>query len=290
MAMFMHLAAENNLESIRRVGIRPETIHFPELPEGIFCMPVIKDFYATHQWVRELMRFGLRNPCAVYFHLPKDETVWFGRYNDRHIKATASKAVAAFLKSKDRMGFQVILPRKVLPQEIRRTRLVPPLGWRFYPAAKGKKPCLCPACIGRGEYGSHRMLEQKLEKHYHAFRHAESTAQKCTALQEMAALIENHRLEFNCWQELMQDETLHNSSLFAEVGRLVTALKNKKALKIMENYLEGHSPETQKIFAWQVLAGFSDQGEALLAPVCHLPIVKEQIEDFNRDSFERIDG
>lgn len=281
MAMFVHLTSENNLQSIRRVGIRLETIHYPESPKGIFCMPVINDFYATHQWVRELMRFGLRNPCAVYFRLPDNETVWFGRYNICPIKVKASEAVAAFIKAKDRMGFQVILPRKVLPKEIGRTRLMPPLGWRFYPAAKGKNPCLCPACIGRGEYGSHKMLEQKLKEHYHAFRHAEGTGQKCTELQEIAALIEDHRLKFDCWQELMQDETLRNASLFEGVGRLITALKNQKALKIMEYYLEEHSPETQKLFAWQVLANFSEQGETLLEPVRHLPAVKEQIEDFH---------
>lgn len=281
MAMFVHLTSEKNRESISHVGIRLETIHYPECQKGIFCMPVIEDFYATHQWARELMRFGLRNPCGVYFRLPDDETVWYGQYNDRHVKATASQAVAAFMKAKNRMGFQVVLPRKVHPEEIVRIRLVPPLGWRFYPVAKGRKPCLCPACIGRGEYGSRKLLAQKLEEHYHTFRHAQSVAQKCTALQEMAGLIEDHHLKFDRWQALLQDETLRNPSLYEEVGRIVTALKNRKALKILLAYLYRHPPDTQKIFAWQVLSGFLDQGEALLAPVRHLPVVMEQIEEFN---------
>lgn len=125
-------------------------------------MPVTDDFFTTHQWARELIRFGLRNPTGIYFKIPDDTEVWFGRYNQKHHRGTAANAVKAFSQLDDKMGFQVIIPRKITRDEIQRIRAVPKLGWRFYPDAKGRKPCLCPACLGRGEYGSRKLLEQKL--------------------------------------------------------------------------------------------------------------------------------
>lgn len=230
MPIFVHLTSEKNIKSIRRTGIRQEVIHCVESPKGIFCMPVIGDFYATHQWARELIRFGLRNPYAVYFRLPDNEPVWYGRYNNDHRKMTASEALNIFAGEKDQMGFQVILPRKVLPNEIVKFRSVPPLGWRFSPSAKGTKPCLCPICISRGEYGSHKLFEQKLDEYYKDFCHAKDTKQKSAALCNLASLIEDHRLEFKRWPNLMQEEVLSDSSLFEEVVRIAIALKNKKAV------------------------------------------------------------
>ena len=53
MAVFVHFTDENKKNSIIKNGIKMGTIHYENIKKGVFCMPVIPDFYATHQWVRE---------------------------------------------------------------------------------------------------------------------------------------------------------------------------------------------------------------------------------------------
>ena len=57
MANFVHLAYVDTITKIRRSGIKPKQIQSSKNPIGVFCTPVITDYYASHQWARELKRF-----------------------------------------------------------------------------------------------------------------------------------------------------------------------------------------------------------------------------------------
>ncbi|MEO1296556.1 MAG: hypothetical protein AAFW75_12250, partial [Cyanobacteria bacterium J06636_16] len=92
MAMFVHLASENDTNSIQRVGIKP-CRGTNEYPGGVFAMPVTPEFYISHQWLRELKRNGQRTIAAIYFRIPDDETVFVGHYNKRHCEVTADEAI-----------------------------------------------------------------------------------------------------------------------------------------------------------------------------------------------------
>ena len=76
MPLFVHLAPESRAALIRGNGIgrlrRPHGTH----PGGIFAVPVTRNFYVSHQWLRELRR-RIRDPIVgVYFRIPDSEAVW----------------------------------------------------------------------------------------------------------------------------------------------------------------------------------------------------------------------
>jgi len=78
LATFVHVFPAEKEKSILTAGIKAGKVHYDEIQKGIFCMPVISDFYATHQWVREIMRRH-KNILVVYFRIPDSDEVWIGK-------------------------------------------------------------------------------------------------------------------------------------------------------------------------------------------------------------------
>ena len=159
MAMFVHLTPESRVKNIRRNGIgRLRKLQNGE--RGIFAMPVTRNFYVSHQWLRELKR-GRSGPIVgVYFRIDDGEPVSIGHYNQAHQSMTAAEAVAAIMSSESPEGFEVIVPRRIEASEIHRVRELPQVvGWRYYPQAHGRKPCGCPFCQ-RGQYGARKLREE----------------------------------------------------------------------------------------------------------------------------------
>jgi len=158
--MFVHLTVEKQVKPILRNGITRLRKSRMTGQSGIYAMPVTRNFYISHQWLRELKRRG-RGPIAgVYFRVPDDEIVWLGHYNQAHQQMTAAEATAAVDDAGPAEGFEVIIPRRIEKKEIHRVRMLPQVvGWRFYPGAHGRRPCGCPYCQ-RGEYGARRLRER----------------------------------------------------------------------------------------------------------------------------------
>ena len=156
--MFVHLAPESRVALIRRNGIRRLRRAWGETPGGIFAVPVTRNFYVSHQWLRELKRKGQGPIAGVYFRLPDNEPVWVGHYGQAHAVMSAAEAVAEFLASESREGWEVVIPRRIIAREIHRVRSLPQVvGWRYFPDAKGKAPfCTCKFCT-RGEFGAARL-------------------------------------------------------------------------------------------------------------------------------------
>lgn len=155
MAMLVHLAPESRVARIRRNGIAPLRKAQTAGPRGVFAVPVTRDFYASHQWLRELKRRKAGPMAGVYFRVPDDQQVWVGHYGQGHRWLSAAEAVAAFTAAEDPLGWEVVVPRRIEAGEIHRIRrLSQVIGWRFFPKAKGKPPfCTCKFCT-RGDYGS----------------------------------------------------------------------------------------------------------------------------------------
>ena len=156
MAVFVHFTEENNKNSIIKNGITLQKIHYDKINKGIFCMPVIPDFYATHQWIRELKQYKSGNEIiAVYFKVPDEELVFCGKYNETIVKTKASDTHNKFLNLEDKMGFQTIISRKIYSTEITKIKNLPQIiGWRHFPKSHERKRCLCPACLSKGSYNS----------------------------------------------------------------------------------------------------------------------------------------
>jgi hypothetical protein len=162
MAAFVHLTAERNLKSILRNGITRLSHRGSETP-GVYVSPVTPNYYASHQWVRELKRRSAGPIIAIYLRIPDEEQVSVGRYKDEHFQMTAAQAIAMVMQCEYIGGVEVIVPRKIGKDEVLRVQSVSQvIGWRYYPEAHGKKPCGCPYCQ-RGEYGA-RKLRERYEK------------------------------------------------------------------------------------------------------------------------------
>jgi hypothetical protein len=161
-AMFVHLTSAANVPRIRRSGVRADSFGQGGL-RGVYCFPVLASYALTHQWLRELARFGRRGGIvAVQVRLGDDERVLVGRYADRARDAQsavlAAEAVRRIAALDDPRGWEVFVPRAIRPREVHRIRAVPQVaGWRYYPDAHGVRPCTCRQCRERGGYGARRL-------------------------------------------------------------------------------------------------------------------------------------
>jgi hypothetical protein len=160
MAMFVHLTLEKNLKAIQRNGIGRMRSR-RDIPRGIFAMPVTRNFYVSHQWLRELKgKKAGGTIAAVYFRIADAEMVSVGHYNQAHQLITAAEALDTMSRSGSAEGFEVIIHRRIEASEIHRVRILRQvIGWRFYPAAKGRKPCGCEFCQ-KGEYNGRKIRER----------------------------------------------------------------------------------------------------------------------------------
>ncbi|MFN8443115.1 MAG: hypothetical protein U0175_20240 [Caldilineaceae bacterium] len=159
MATFVHLTPEKNLKSILRNGITRLTQR-RNGTVGVYASPITQNFYASHQWLRELKRRNAGPIVAIYLRIPDETLVLVGRFSETHLSMTAAEAIATVMQCEYVAGFEVIIPRKIARAEIHHVRAVPQvIGWRYYPEAHGKKPCGCPYCQ-RGEYGGRKLRER----------------------------------------------------------------------------------------------------------------------------------
>ncbi|MFI8363420.1 HEAT repeat domain-containing protein [Streptomyces sp. NPDC085612] len=165
MAMFVHLTSAANAPRIRRSGIRAAG-EGPGGARGVYCFPVLPSYTLTHQWLRELARFGSRGGLvAVHVRLDDAQEVLVGRYTDRARGDLASVAAAEAVRRigvlEDPRGWEVFVPRAIRPREVHRVRTAPQVaGWRYLPDAHGVRPCTCHGCRVRGGYGARRLRER----------------------------------------------------------------------------------------------------------------------------------
>jgi hypothetical protein len=154
--IFVHLGDARAASSYRRSGVRvsPGRVR----PSGVFAMPVLPDYFASHQWLRELKRRGVRTFVGVYFRVPDAEPVFVGHYRHAHAAMSAVAAARLIMDAPDARGYEVIIPRRIGAAEVQSVRSVNRVvGWRFYPEAKGRQPfCRCKAC-NRGEIRAKRL-------------------------------------------------------------------------------------------------------------------------------------
>ncbi len=150
MPTFVHLTPAKDLKRIVRSGIKHGG-------RGVFCMPVLPNYYISHQWIRELKRGGQRTIVGVYFTLPDEELVWVGHYFQAHTQVTAAEASRVIRDAARAEGYEVIVTRAIPRDDIQKVRAVPQvMGWRYMPDSHSRVPCLCPYCI-RGDIKSQRL-------------------------------------------------------------------------------------------------------------------------------------
>jgi hypothetical protein len=165
--MFVHIADARRERAIRRGGIRGQRCVLRGrdgvdvvLDRAVYCMPVLPNYYSSHQWLRELKRGGARELVGVYFRVHSSRLVWAGHYNAAHARVTAAEAARIIMDAPDPRGFEVIVPASIPVTGVHDVREVSRVvGWRYYPDAHGKKPCACGFCTW-GTRGHQRLMER----------------------------------------------------------------------------------------------------------------------------------
>lgn len=154
MAHLVHLTPERNARRIVRSGVAARS-HGWSGERGVHGMPVLPSFTLTHQWMRELRRWHPGVLVAVDIRIPDDEPVTVGPYGREPQSLTAARAVAVVRAIADPRGWEIFVPRAVRADEVRRVRRTPQgVGWRYWPDAHGRRPCMCPACRQPGLPGA----------------------------------------------------------------------------------------------------------------------------------------
>lgn len=163
MPICVHLTFEDNVAHIKRVGIK--AMHTRWELKGVYCMPVLPNFYASHQWLRELRRHRKRGYLvAVDFKIPDEEKVLVGHYGQAHQTMTVAEASKLIRSQADPQGFEIVLMRSVKASEIHKVRGVPQvIGWRYSPGSKGRKPCTCDFCA-LGDQGARSRQRREAAK------------------------------------------------------------------------------------------------------------------------------
>jgi hypothetical protein len=161
MSIFVHIADSRDTKAICRSGLllpkkQWRKFESERYKRGVFALPLVEDFMLSHQWVRELKRRGYHIAVGIYFQVADTELVWAGLYNQVKIQITAAEA-AARLREERLLGYAVIIPKSISAAQITSTRILPSVGWRFFPKAKGNSPrCFCRVC-NRGDINRRKM-------------------------------------------------------------------------------------------------------------------------------------
>ena len=158
--MLVHIGDARAIQSFRRSGIHISRSRRSDHPSGVFAMPVLQDYFTSHQWLRELKRKGARSFIGVYFRIADDEPVVVGHFREAHTAMPAARAARLIMDAADPRGYQVVVPRRIEAREVHAVRTVHRVvGWRYYPEAKGRKVfCRCKVCT-RGEIKGRRLRE-----------------------------------------------------------------------------------------------------------------------------------
>lgn len=162
MARLVHIAPEAEAKKIRRNGIAPTRVSKSWLAgedRFVWAHPVLPSYTITHQWARELKRWGRTSLVTVTFDISGEELIYARHYNSEPQPMTIDAAVGIFRNDPDPRGYEIMIPRRIRPGEIHRVTPLPEaIGWRYSPNAKNKplSLCDCPMCMPRGEVKASR--------------------------------------------------------------------------------------------------------------------------------------
>jgi hypothetical protein len=142
MPILVHLADEKHSKKILNGGIK-----IGRTRKGIYCMPVLPNFYVTHQWLRELKSSGAKTLVGVYFRVDTSELVYAGKFSKPHRHIPLGEAIKEIMTLDDPLGYELIIDRKIESVEIIKIKhLSQIIGWRYMPDSHLKKPCTCEFC------------------------------------------------------------------------------------------------------------------------------------------------
>jgi hypothetical protein len=140
----------------RRIPRHPADLLGEDPDRLIWAFPLLQDFAASYQWLRELKWCGARTIVAIVFKIDDDEPVFVRHFGQEPRAMSAAEAYGFILRLDNPLGYELMIPRRIRPAEIQRVWKPPQhIGWRLNP----KRPslfCPCPRCVPRGRPKSKR--------------------------------------------------------------------------------------------------------------------------------------
>jgi HEAT repeat protein len=198
MPRLVHVAPVSAMRSIERAGIRGTRWELASgrcpvvLPRAVFAMPVVPDFAATYQWVRELRRWQGERMVAVHLSLSRDEPVYVGRYGKPHELRTLGDAIGWVRLNQ--AGAQIVIPRSVSVREVCGVREVSQLvGWVETPESRSHYDCVCLGCLPPGRRDVQRRVRAAFAKCLLDARDATDDDTRIAALGRMSTPLERAR-------------------------------------------------------------------------------------------------
>jgi hypothetical protein len=196
---FLHLAPASKERAIQRTGLAGRRAAFVDeagagvtLARAVYALPVVPDFWTTHQWVRELRRHNNERVVAVHFRLPDDEPVHAGRFAEPHRLLPAAAAARWVMDHPD--GAEVVVPRSVARREVVAVRAAPQLvGWAQSPEQKDPFGCVCVGCLPPGSPDLMRRVRGAFRDGLDRVRRAGDDEELVSALYRLDAPMERAR-------------------------------------------------------------------------------------------------
>ncbi|NJO18890.1 MAG: hypothetical protein HC838_00805 [Spirulinaceae cyanobacterium RM2_2_10] len=221
----------------------------------VYFMPLAAGHYISHQWARELKNWQQQPTlAAIHFKLPSSVVVWHGYYYSPHQQDELGQAIRQLLALENPLGYEFFLEQAIDSSTI--SKIVPihkPLGWRYFPSAHGRKPCYCPACARRGEYGQsaarQRWLAERGDLPLPVSKAREMIANSTDAIQLIWALEafmgKTHRDDPSFLFSLLEtDDELLRYQTLAAIGNFA----HPKAKHLFASY-SSDDPEVKELIA-----------------------------------------
>jgi hypothetical protein len=281
MSILVHLADERESASIKRSGIK-----IGEGRKGIFCMPVLPNFYVSHQWLRELKRNGARTFIGIYFRLDSKTLIYAGKYNEPHRQIELGVAIKEIMTLEDPLGYELIVDRKIEPKEIDKIRLLPPkIGWRYFPHSHHRKPtCACPVCIRRGSMKGNK-LREKLEPPAKKVNFDQLLSRLMAETDEfeidsLLCSIQSSRRRSDPNQLLFLLER-KSDSINQSLAMALSAFRHENTKKVLEQLLESKDADTREFSAYSLLDLYGVEAETFLKKL-NDSVIQQAIEEWKK--------
>jgi hypothetical protein len=251
MPILVHLADERESSNILRNGIK-----IGKFRRGIFCMPVMQNFYLSHQWLRELKRRGVKSYVGVYFKADSKVKVFAGKYNTEHKYLELGQAIKEIQSIEDPLGYELIIERKIEAKEIVKIKNLPQnIGWRYKPRSNGLKPCSCDYCI-RGTMKASRIRKkyepERTTKPYHELLTLIKTEKDTYEIENLLCEIRRKRRKGDP-NDLVFLLDKKSASIDQEIALTLAMFRHKNSKNILKNLLENPDDDTREFAADSLL-------------------------------------
>jgi len=262
MPTLVHLADERDSSSIKMNGIK-----IGKHRQGIFCMPVLQNFYLSHQWLRELKRRGANTFVGVYFKIDSKTKVYAGRYNHNHKYIELGEAIKEIQTIDDPLGYEIIIDRKIGAKEIGKIKRLPQnIGWRYKPRANGTKPCSCDYCIKGTIKGNRVRQKYNPKEKVISYKEILERLKVVSDLYEIENLLRSIRDKKRKGDptELLFLLDKNSASIDQEIALTLKMYKHKAAKAILLKLITKDDSDTKEFAAESLLELYGKEAEGIL--------------------------